>query len=136
MAKNYENLGEAYIVEGTEILINDKTGGLACPTFTYKWWGYELTYYNDEYCGKMLNMKKDGETSLHLHAGKHETLIVASGKLELTIVFDKKTQVYILEPGDAYIMIPGLPHKLKALEDTIVVEASTKDKINDSVRIE
>lgn len=110
------------------------------PSITSKWWGYEHTFFNGEsdvnYCAKLLHFNKGGHTSMHLHAGKHETLMVAKGTLTLEIIVDKEVLVHTLEEGSAWVMAPGVPHKLIAKHGVLVIiEASTKDRADDSVRI-
>lgn len=118
-------------------VINGVAGGLAIPKRVDKWWGYELHYSNDErYCMKLLHFEKDGHTSMHYHVGKHETLLVTSGILKLEILFDKKKEVYTLTPGQAWVIQPGLAHRLVAVDGPLdVVESSTIDHVDDSVRI-
>lgn len=101
-----------------------------------KWWGEEKTYYNNTYCCKVLQMNKDGATSMHFHLEKHETLYVAAGHPTIIILYNKAETKYELEPGDAFVMAPGTVHKIIAsVDDVIIVEASTKDKPTDSYRV-
>jgi mannose-6-phosphate isomerase-like protein (cupin superfamily) len=121
------------------IQINNRIGGLSTPIKTEKWWGYELTYINDQYigyCSKLLYIEPGGHTSMHFHVSKHETLVVVDGELTLEIIDNKETKTYILKPQDAWIMIPGIPHKLIAKDHPVtIVESSTIDREDDSVRI-
>lgn len=120
------------------ISINNQTGGLAEPTYIEKWWGYELIYKNDtQYCCKLLHFNKGGHTSMHFHVAKHETLVVASGTLKLEYIKNGNTYEMYLKQGQAFIMVPGIPHRLIAEKAPVdVFEASTLDREDDSVRID
>ena len=73
---------------------------------------------------------------MHYHVGKHETLLVVAGNLTLITLYDKKEQVRRLGPGQAYVMAPGMAHRLVAAEGPVdLIEASTTDYDDDSVRI-
>ena len=41
-----------------------------------------------------------------------------------------------LNEGDVVTIYQGIAHQLEALEDSIIFETSTHDKINDSYRVE
>lgn len=118
-------------------LVN-QPGGRSRPAHVEKWWGYEKIYKNDtQYCMKKLFMKDRGHTSFHFHVNKHETLLVVSGVLTLTVIHDKKRFVHILREGEAWVMPPGMVHRLEAAHGNLVlIEASTYDHPNDSVRVE
>lgn len=107
------------------------------PSHTDKWWGYEKTYHNDEkYCQKLLFMKSGGATSMHFHVKKHETLLVTNGTLTFSYIWNKETTVIKLEEGEAFCVPPGFVHKLSAEDgDVSIVEASTYDSADDSIRI-
>lgn len=127
------------VIGKTSHRVNGLLGGLCQPYRRKKWWGEELTYFNNSdigYCAKLLHFKKGGHTSLHLHAGKHETLVVVQGTLTLEVILDKMKTVHKLKQGEAWVMVPGVPHQLIAADDdVIVIEASTIDRDDDSVRI-
>lgn len=122
----------------THAVINNMCSGIAIPKKVDKWWGYELHYRNDElYCMKLLQLEHGGHTSLHFHVGKHETLLVVSGVLTVETVYNKESKMRRLGPGTAMVVAPGYVHRLIAAEGPVtLVEASTKDHDDDSVRIE
>jgi quercetin dioxygenase-like cupin family protein len=111
-------------------------GGRAYPKYVKKTWGSERHYKNDEqYCMKLLHIEDRGSTSMHFHRDKHETLLVVSGLLTLTITHDNCKYVHILKPGDAWDMVPGMIHTLEAKAGPVnIVEASTFDHPSDTVR--
>lgn len=115
----------------------NRTGGPSKKIEVIKWWGKEVTHYNDDYCCKVLYMNEMGATSMHFHLHKHETLLVVDGELTIEILFDKTVQKFYLSKGDAFVMPPGLAHKLinSGTKQLIIVEASTYDSPEDSIRI-
>lgn len=135
------NTAAVPIVGLPSFMVNNLLAGKAVPQRTEKWWGYELTYINApnakaNYCSKMLYFNDQGHTSMHFHVDKHETLVVVSGKLTLDIIVNKETKRILLEAGEAWVMPPGLPHRLSALDGPLtIMESSTKDSFFDSMRI-
>jgi quercetin dioxygenase-like cupin family protein len=70
-----------------------------------KEWGHELWLANDEkenYCGKLLYIKKGHSSSMHYHSLKHETFYILRGKLELELIDTQTTEknVVIMEEGE------------------------------------
>ena len=134
-------------VSVAQIIAGD-VAGQAMPKRVEKTWGYELHYRNDDnYCMKWLHF--DGPytetvdmqdtqvaSSMHFHVLKHETLLVVSGTLTLELIINKKTIVHKLSPGHAWVVCPGHIHRLSAIEGPVdLIEASTKDHDDDSVRV-
>ena len=59
--------------------------------FVSKGWGYEDWIVNkEEYCGKLLFIKKGKKCSWHYHKNKDETFYIQSGKLEVTYGWDDR----------------------------------------------
>jgi len=81
------------------------------------------------YCGKLIFMFKDQTCPLHYHKLKHETFFVIKGKVELE-ADSKKT---ILNQGDIYIMDRNVTHKFSGLEDSLILESSKPDLLDDSI---
>jgi len=100
-------------------------------------WGYELLYaLTDRYCGKVIFIKGGEELSLQFHREKDETLYVQSGRLEFEIGDPgKPVDREVVGPGIAFHLQPGTVHRLRALEDTVVLEVSTPE-LDDIVRLE
>ena len=109
------------------------------PVVIQKSWGRELVYANDEkYCCKVLYIEPGKGTSLHFHLNKHETMLVVDGELLIEYVFDKQLKSVTLEPAKAFVIPPGLVHKLSSASDTesvTFVETSTISYDTDSIRI-
>ena len=78
-----------------------------------KEWGYELWLANNEeenYCGKILFIKKGYQGSMHFHSKKHETFYILEDRLK--------------------------PHQLIAHEgDVKFIEISTFHRDSDSYRV-
>ena len=74
--------------------------------------------------------------SLQYHEQKEETVAVQSGRL-LFEVGDPDTPLESFEllPGEAVHLRPGTRHRMTALEDTVILEASTTE-LDDVVRLE
>lgn len=140
--------GEPHVA-AVELLAGDEAGQ-AMPRRVDKTWGYELHYRNDDrYCMKALHFNgpkatslpekiNDNtiSTSLHFHVIKHETLLVTSGVLTLELIINKERKVHKLPTGTAWVICPGHMHRLSALDGPVVIiEASTKDYTDDSIRI-
>ncbi|MAH46885.1 hypothetical protein CMI37_13730 [Candidatus Pacearchaeota archaeon] len=106
-----------------------------------KKWGYEIWMANNKkenYCGKILYIKKGHSTSMHFHANKHETFYMLEGKLEIDILDTQniKKHTKILQEGDVFVLDRLVPHMLKASKsDVKFVEISTYHEEEDSYRV-
>lgn len=100
-------------------------------------WGYELWWaVTDKYVGKILSIDKGHKLSLQYHEQKDETLYVQQGKLILEIQTENgQMESKNFLPGDSVRIKPYTRHRLKALQDSMVVEVSTPD-LEDVIRIE
>ena len=101
-------------------------------------WGHELIWaHTDQYVGKILFVKAGESLSLQFHREKDESWLVQSGraKLELGSVGDAMLKVEIIAPRAAFRFRPGTVHRVTALEDTTIIEASTP-QLDDVVRLE
>lgn len=104
-----------------------------------KGWGREVWIANnDQYCGKILEIKKGKRCSLHFHKIKTETFFLRSGQLRVLIKESEASEVVeelILGPGDCMDVPIGLVHQMEALEDSELFEFSTQHFETDSHRI-
>jgi mannose-6-phosphate isomerase-like protein (cupin superfamily) len=100
-------------------------------------WGYELVYaWTDRYCGKIIFVSAGEELSLQFHRKKDETIYVQSGRVEFEIGDPgKPVDNEVVAPGRAFRLEPGTVHRMRALEDTILLEVSTPE-VDDVVRLE
>jgi len=100
-------------------------------------WGYEIHWARtDRYVGKILHVRRGHALSLQYHERKEETIYVQAGRLRYEIgPTADALEVLELGPGDAVHVRPGTVHRMTALEDTDVLEASTPE-LDDVVRLE
>jgi mannose-6-phosphate isomerase len=100
-------------------------------------WGYELVYAATErYCGKIIFIRGGEELSLQFHRTKDETIYVQSGRVEFEIGDPgAPVDVEVIAPGRAFHLAPGTVHRLRALEDAVILEVSTPE-LDDVVRLE
>ncbi|MEK6275398.1 MAG: cupin domain-containing protein [Actinomycetota bacterium] len=107
------------------------------PTKVEKPWGYELIWaLSDDYCGKILFVKAGESLSLQFHRRKDESWLVHSGRAELEMGEPGKIpSAEVVGAGAAFRIRPGTVHRVKALEDTTIIEVSTP-QLEDIVRLE
>jgi mannose-6-phosphate isomerase len=100
-------------------------------------WGYELVYAStDRYLGKILFIRAGEQLSLQFHKEKDETIYVQSGRVEFEIGEPgKPVDNEVVAPGRAFRLEPGTVHRMRALEDAILLEVSTPNA-DDVVRLE
>ena len=108
------------------------------PRRVDKPWGYELIWaLTDLYCGKKLFIKAGEALSLQFHKVKDEVIYVESGSVEFTIgaLGDAVPHKVVVGPGAAFHVTPGVVHRMRALEDSFLLEVSTP-QLDDVVRLE
>ena len=106
------------------------------PTRVEKPWGYELHWAKtDRYVGKVIHINKGHALSLQYHNIKDETIFLWSGKLLFEIEVDGALTKREMNPGDAVHVTPKTVHRMTAIEDADVFEASTPE-LHDVVRLE
>ena len=100
-------------------------------------WGYELVYAStDHYSGKVIFIRAGEQLSLQFHREKDETIYVQSGRVEFEIGDPgKPVDTEVVGPGRAFHLPPGTVHRIRALEDTVLLEVSTP-QLDDVVRLE
>jgi mannose-6-phosphate isomerase len=100
-------------------------------------WGHELVYaLTDRYCGKIIFVRKDEQLSLQFHRDKDEVVYVHEGRIEMEIGDPGgPLDIEVVGPGHAFHIAPGTVHRLRALEDSVVLEVSTPE-VDDVVRLE
>jgi len=105
-----------------------------------KWGWEEWIVNNDLYCGKRLHFTiKDGATSMHFHAKKHETMYVESGAFQITLIntADGSKAIRCLGKGGSLVIPPMTPHRICAVSvPSVLVEFSTHHEDSDSYRVE
>jgi mannose-6-phosphate isomerase-like protein (cupin superfamily) len=103
-----------------------------------KYWGkIENIESNADFTGKRIFMKTNGQSSLEYHVHKKEGYIIQSGKLKVGVrVGRAENRSFVLTPGDTFVIDKGVMHMRIALEDTVIMEVSTKDDDADSHLVE
>ena len=101
-------------------------------------WGHELIWaLTGDYCGKILCVRAGESLSLQFHREKDESWYVLDGRAELELGAAGPTMLNseIVARGAAVHFAPGTVHRVRAIEDTRILEVSTP-QIDDVVRLE
>ena len=100
-------------------------------------WGHEIIWaHTDRYVGKILFVKAGERLSLQYHEQKDETVYVLSGKMLFEVgPKDGEREDIIMKGGQSYHITPFTVHRMVAIEDTEILEASTPE-LDDVVRLE
>jgi len=91
-------------------------------------WGHEEIFalVEGSYVGKLLFINAGESLSLQYHHTKDETIALISGQVEIDLGDSAETlRAVSLSPGDSVHVLPGMLHRLRAVEDCVLVEAST-----------
>lgn len=106
------------------------------PRRVDKPWGYELIWAQAEkYVGKILHIAAGHALSLQYHRVKDETIHLLSGSMKLEYDRGEGRREAILRAGESVRIRPGMVHRMVALTDCDVLEASTPE-LEDVVRLE
>jgi mannose-6-phosphate isomerase-like protein (cupin superfamily) len=108
------------------------------PRRVDKPWGYELIWaVADDYVGKLLFVKAGHSLSLQFHRVKDESWYLQQGRAELEMAApgERVPNSEVVSAGAAFRLRPGTVHRIRALEDTVVLEVSTPH-LDDVVRLE
>ncbi len=99
-------------------------------------WGYELIWaQTDRYVGKVLHVKAGHRLSLQYHREKDETIHLWSGRLTFVVDEGRGLEERELAPGESYHIRPGTKHRMIAVTDCDILEASTPE-LDDVVRLD
>jgi mannose-6-phosphate isomerase-like protein (cupin superfamily) len=99
-------------------------------------WGYELHWAKtDRYVGKVIHVNAGHALSLQYHNVKDETIFLWSGRLLFEIQEGDRLTKREMKPGDRVHIRPGTVHRMTAIEDSDILEASTPE-LDDVVRLE
>ena len=93
-------------------------------------WGHEVVFTPPglPYAGKLLNVIGGRRLSLQLHDRKTETLTLLSGRASLALEnLDGVMVEFDMQPAIGYTVLPGRRHRLSAVADSVVLEASTPE---------
>lgn len=85
---------------------------------------------------KILAVKNGKAGSLHFHLEKEEIFFVLSGCFEIITISDGKEVSLTLDRYDTILLPPGAVHQIIGRgEENILIEISTLDKSEDSIKI-
>lgn len=94
-------------------------------------WGNEVIWAKtDKYVAKFLNITEGESLSLQFHKVKDESIFILAGRIEM--YYDGRT--FEMTPGMTFHIEPMKHHRMKGLENTVVVEVSTPE-LDDVVRL-
>ena len=101
-------------------------------------WGHEEVFalVDGKFCGKAIHVRDGHSLSLQYHEEKEEVISVQSGRLSVEIgLHEDSLETFELEPGESVHLRPGVRHRVTAIGDTVMLEASTT-QLMDVVRLE
>ena len=107
------------------------------PERVDKPWGYELIWAKtDRYAGKILFVRAGKALSLQFHRAKDESWYVLEGRAELELgrTGEAVTKTELIAAGAAFHFEPGTVHRVRAVDDTTILEVSTPE-LDDVVRL-
>jgi mannose-6-phosphate isomerase-like protein (cupin superfamily) len=81
------------------------------------------------YCGKFMFQFAGQTCPMHHHRKKHETFFIVKGRVKMTL--DGKETV--MEMGDRMIVDQWKKHTFTALADSLILESSKPDLVDDSI---
>ena len=107
------------------------------PRRVDKPWGYELIWADtSEYVGKILHIHAGEALSLQYHERKDETIYLLSGEMRFSAGSSETDLEDIdLKAGESFHVSTGTVHRMVAITDCDVLEASTPH-LDDVVRLE
>ena len=91
-------------------------------------WGHEEIFavVEGSYVGKTLHINAGEALSLQYHHFKDETIAVLSGEAQIDVGADEASLHTVALPAGSSIHVPpGLLHRVRAVSDAVLVEAST-----------
>lgn len=106
------------------------------PDSVEKPWGREVIFAaTDRFAGKLLEIRAGERLSIHFHRDKHEMLYVLRGAVRLFVgETSHSMQRHDLAAGQAFELPPGTVHRVEAVSDAVLVEASSPE-LDDVVRL-
>ena len=107
------------------------------PTRVDKPWGHELIWAEtEEYVGKLLHIRAGEALSLQYHDQKDETIHLLTGEMRFEAGASPEELDHVdLRAGESYHIRAGTIHRMTAITDCDILEASTPH-LSDIVRLE
>jgi len=111
--------------------------GHATTDVREKYWGRIETILSDEVAAKRIFVRKGGQSSLEYHVEKSESYYIHSGLLRVGLRIGRaENRSIVMMAGHSYDVPPGVMHMRMGLEDTVILEVSTRDSDSDSYLVE
>jgi len=105
--------------------------------FREKYWGTIESVVSQEVAGKRIFLRAREQSSLEIHCSKVETYYLHSGKIKVGLRVGRgENKSVALSAGEAFDVEPGLMHMRIGIEDSVIVEVSTRDDDRDSHLVE
>jgi mannose-6-phosphate isomerase-like protein (cupin superfamily) len=102
-----------------------------------KYWGRIETILSDDVAAKRIFVRKGGQSSLEYHVEKSESYYIHSGLLKVGLRIGRaENHSIVMMAGQSYDVRPGVMHMRMGLEDTVILEVSTRDSDSDSYLVE
>lgn len=100
-------------------------------------WGHELIWARtDRYVGKILHVTAGHALSLQYHERKDETIHLLRGRMRFWAgPTAEALEELDFQEGESYHIRPGTVHRMEAVTDVDILEASTPE-LEDVVRLE
>jgi mannose-6-phosphate isomerase-like protein (cupin superfamily) len=142
-----EPLKEVFLVEESEealqncgsILASGRYEEGASRTFDFreKYWGTIESVVSQEVAGKRIVLRANRQSSLEFHCCKVETYFLHSGKVKVGLRIGRgENKNVIVAGGESFEVVPGLMHMRIGIEDSVIIEVSTRDDDRDSHLVE
>ena len=106
------------------------------PERVEKPWGYELIWaHTRDYVGKILHIRAGESLSLQYHERKDETIFLLEGEMTFWAgPSAERLEEVSLRAGEGFHVTPGTVHRMEAVTDCDILEASTPH-LDDVVRL-
>lgn len=102
-----------------------------------KYWGRIETILSEDVAAKRICVRKGGQSSLEYHVEKSESYFIHSGLLRVGLRIGRaENHSIVMMAGQSYDVRPGVMHMRMGLEDTVILEVSTRDSDSDSYLVE
>jgi len=102
-----------------------------------KYWGRIETIVSGDVAAKRIFVRKGGQSSLEYHVEKSESYYIHSGLLKVGLRIGRaENRSIVMTAGQSYDVRPGVMHMRIGLEDTVIIEVSTRDSDSDSYLVE
>lgn len=102
-----------------------------------KYWGRIETILSEDIAAKRIFVRRGGQSSLEYHVEKTESYYIHSGRLRLGLRIGRaENRSIVMTAGQSYDVRPGVMHMRMGLEDTVIIEVSTRDSDSDSYLVE